>query len=60
MNVYFRADQADVVHGREFNLCQIEHPDAPGALASVDGRSRWVFIAGAAERHRTSGTAVRT
>ena len=45
VSVYFRADLADVVLGREFNLCQIEHPDAPGALASVDGRSRWVFMA---------------
>lgn len=44
VSVYFRADLADVVRGREFNLCQIEHPDAPGALASVDGRFRWVFM----------------
>jgi putative polyketide hydroxylase len=40
VNVYFRADLADVVRAREFNLCQIEHPEVPGALASVDGRSR--------------------
>jgi len=46
VNVYFRADLADVVRGREFNLCQIEHPDAPGALVSVDGRHRWVFMTG--------------
>jgi 2-polyprenyl-6-methoxyphenol hydroxylase-like FAD-dependent oxidoreductase len=45
VNIYFRADLADVVRGREFNLCQITHPDAPGALASVDGRGRWVFMA---------------
>src|ERR1700761_6246965 len=44
VNVYFRADLAGVVRGREFNLCQIEHPDAPGGLASVDGRFRWVFM----------------
>jgi putative polyketide hydroxylase len=44
VNVYFRADLAEVVRGREFNLCQIEHPDAPGGLASVDGRYRWVFM----------------
>jgi putative polyketide hydroxylase len=44
VNVYFRADLTDVVRGREFNLCQIEHPDAPGGLASVDGRHRWVFM----------------
>lgn len=44
VNVYFTADLADVVRGREFNLCQITHPEAPGALASVDGRRRWVFM----------------
>jgi 2-polyprenyl-6-methoxyphenol hydroxylase-like FAD-dependent oxidoreductase len=51
VSVYFRADLAEVVRGREFNLCQIEHPGAPGGLASVDGRRRWVFMsAGDAER----------
>ncbi|MFC4950930.1 FAD-dependent oxidoreductase [Pseudonocardia sp. GCM10023141] len=44
VNVYFRADLADVVRGREFNLCSIEHPDAPGTLASIGG-DRWVFMA---------------
>jgi putative polyketide hydroxylase len=44
VSVYFRADLADVVRGREFNLCQLDHPDAPGGLASVDGRRRWVFM----------------
>jgi 2-polyprenyl-6-methoxyphenol hydroxylase-like FAD-dependent oxidoreductase len=44
VNVYFRADLGALVRGREFNLCQIEHPDAPGAVASVDGRVRWVFM----------------
>nr|WP_109283498.1 FAD-dependent oxidoreductase [Streptomyces orinoci] len=44
VNVYFHADLGEVVRGREFNLCQIEHPAAPGALASVDGRHRWVFM----------------
>ncbi|GAA2670358.1 FAD-dependent monooxygenase [Streptomyces lunalinharesii] len=44
VSVYFHADLGAVVEGREFNLCQIEHPDAPGALASVDGRRRWVFM----------------
>jgi putative polyketide hydroxylase len=51
VSVYFRADLAEVVRGREFNLCQIDHPDAPGGLASVDGRRRWVFMSpGAASR----------
>lgn len=42
-NLYFSADLADVVRGREFNLCKIEHPDAAGWLASIDGRTRWVY-----------------
>jgi len=45
VTVYFEADLADLVAGREFNLCQVEHPTAPGAFASVDGRYRWVFMA---------------
>jgi putative polyketide hydroxylase len=43
VSVYFQADLGDVVRGREFNLCQIDHPAAPGALTSIDGRHRWVF-----------------
>ncbi|MDA3649645.1 FAD-dependent oxidoreductase [Saccharopolyspora indica] len=46
VNVYFHADLSDVVRDREFNLCRLEHPALPGALASVDGRSRWVFMTG--------------
>jgi 2-polyprenyl-6-methoxyphenol hydroxylase-like FAD-dependent oxidoreductase len=45
VSVYFLADLADVVRGREFNLCHIQHAAAPGTLASVDGRLRWVFMA---------------
>ncbi|MGH3505096.1 MAG: FAD-dependent monooxygenase [Nocardioidaceae bacterium] len=44
VSVYFSADLAEVVRGREFNLCRITHPDASGTLASVDGRQRWVFM----------------
>ena len=44
VSVYFSADLADVVRGREFNLCQITRPDAAGTLASVDGERRWVFM----------------
>jgi putative polyketide hydroxylase len=46
VTVYFEADLGDLVRGREFNLCQVEHPDAPGAFASVDGRHRWMFLTG--------------
>lgn len=40
------------MRGREFNLCQITNSDSPGALASVDGRRRWVFMASGAETDR--------
>ena len=60
VNVYFRADLADVVRGREFNLCQIEHPDAAGALASVDGRHRWVFMTGGERTDRDWPAVLRT
>jgi putative polyketide hydroxylase len=60
VNVYFRADLADVVRGREFNLCQIDHPDAPGALASVDGRLRWVFMSPGADTERDWPAVLRT
>jgi 2-polyprenyl-6-methoxyphenol hydroxylase-like FAD-dependent oxidoreductase len=52
VNVNFSADLAEVVAGREFNLCQITGPAAPGALASVDGRRRWVFMAPGADTDR--------
>jgi len=60
INVYFRADLGDVVRGREFNLCQIEHPDARGGLASVDGRFRWVFMSHGAADGRDWPTMLRT
>ena len=43
VNVYFLADLRDLIRGREFNLCQIEHPPAPGAIASINGADRWIF-----------------
>lgn len=60
VNVYFLADLADVVRGREFNLCQIEHPDAGGVLASVDGRRRWVFMTGGGPSGRDWPALLRT
>ncbi|MBF5002344.1 FAD-dependent monooxygenase [Nocardia sp. BSTN01] len=47
VNVYFRADLAELVRGREFNLCQIENDRIPGAFASVDGAHRWIFTSSA-------------
>ena len=46
VSVYFTADLGPATAGREFNLCQVDHPDAPGAFASVDGRYRWMFLCG--------------
>jgi 2-polyprenyl-6-methoxyphenol hydroxylase-like FAD-dependent oxidoreductase len=60
VNVYFRADLEEVVRGREFNLCRIDHPDAPGSLASVDGRRRWVFMSPGGATGRDWPTLVRT
>jgi putative polyketide hydroxylase len=42
-SVYLRADLTDLVRGREFNLCQIENPDAAGNFASINGTDRWIF-----------------
>lgn len=46
MTVYFRAELADHVRGREFNLCHVTGGDSgcPGAFASVNGTDRWVFL----------------
>jgi 2-polyprenyl-6-methoxyphenol hydroxylase-like FAD-dependent oxidoreductase len=60
VSVYFRADLGAVVGGREFNLCQIEHPDSPGGLASVDGRFRWVFMSPGAAGGRDWPGVLRT
>jgi putative polyketide hydroxylase len=60
VNVYFQADLAEVVRGREFNLCQLDHPDAPGGLASVDGRRRWVFMSPGGDMDRDWPALLRT
>lgn len=44
--VYFRSDLAQLVDGREFNICQVENDILPGAFASVDGDRRWMFYGG--------------
>jgi len=45
INILFRADLSRWVEGRSINLCFIQHPDARGALAAIDGRERWSFQA---------------
>lgn len=42
-DVYFRADLDELVAGREFNLCTVDHPDAPGTFASI-GQGRWLLM----------------
>ncbi|GIE76402.1 FAD-dependent oxidoreductase [Actinoplanes philippinensis] len=42
--VYFRADLGAAVHGREFNLCQLDDARTPGALVSINGTDRWQFM----------------
>ncbi|MEJ3654072.1 FAD-dependent oxidoreductase [Actinomycetes bacterium KLBMP 9759] len=59
ISIYFSADLDDVVRGREFNLCTIEHPDAPGVLVSVGG-ARWVFMTGIAPAERDWSPVLRT
>jgi len=43
VSVYFRADLAALVRGREFNLCQVEQPGVRGTFASIDGTERWIY-----------------
>jgi putative polyketide hydroxylase len=45
INILFRADLSRWVEGRSINICFIQHPDARGALAAIDGRERWSFQA---------------
>jgi 2-polyprenyl-6-methoxyphenol hydroxylase-like FAD-dependent oxidoreductase len=57
VNVYVRADLADLVRGREFNLCQIEDPRAPGVFASINGTDRWIFGTAPCPGRTTAGWA---
>ncbi|MFE0025286.1 FAD-dependent monooxygenase [Amycolatopsis sp. NPDC059021] len=43
LDVCFRADLAELVRGKEFNLCRIENPAASGAFVSVNGTDVWLF-----------------
>jgi putative polyketide hydroxylase len=37
---------ADLRPREPFAMCDIEHPDAPGLLVTVDGEREWVFLTG--------------
>lgn len=43
LDVCFRADLAELVRDKPFNLCRIENPAASGAFVSVNGTDRWLF-----------------
>jgi putative polyketide hydroxylase len=43
LNVYFRADLAALVKGREFSMCLVENADVRGMFASVNNTDLWVF-----------------
>lgn len=43
LNVYFRADLAALVRGREFSMCLVDNDRMRGLLASIDNATRWVI-----------------
>lgn len=45
VNIYFKADLRRLVAGREFALCFVENPDAPGMFLAVNNSDRWLFNA---------------
>ena len=45
VNIYFRADLRALVQGREFALCFVDNPAAPGIFLAVNNADRWLFNA---------------
>lgn len=43
LNVYFEADLAGRVKGREFSLLLIEQPEVTGIFTTINSRDKWVF-----------------
>ncbi|WP_437587032.1 FAD-dependent monooxygenase [Sorangium sp. So ce1000] len=43
LNLYFRADLAALVKGREFSMCLVDNPDVRGLLVSINNTDLWVF-----------------
>jgi len=43
LNLYFRADLAALVKGREFSLCRVENPHLRGLFASINNTDLWVL-----------------
>ena len=53
LNVYFRADLATRVRGRELSMCLVDNDRVRGLIASIDNATRWVIhISYDAERER--------
>ncbi|WP_212005235.1 FAD-dependent monooxygenase [Chitinophaga sp. HK235] len=43
LNIYFEADMAALVTGREFSLCIIDRPGLTGFLTTINNSDRWVY-----------------
>jgi putative polyketide hydroxylase len=43
ISIYFAADLAHLVRGREFILCQVENPEVQGIFVAVNNRDLWLF-----------------
>jgi putative polyketide hydroxylase len=43
LNIYFQADLSELVRGKEFSQCLIEHPDGHRLLVSINNTDRWVL-----------------
>ncbi|MBV9230670.1 MAG: FAD-dependent monooxygenase, partial [Chloroflexi bacterium] len=43
ISIYFSADLADLVQGREFVLCLVENREVQGVFVSVNNKDLWIF-----------------
>ncbi|ATE54597.1 FAD-dependent monooxygenase [Actinosynnema pretiosum] len=43
VSALFRADLLDLTGGRQFIVCDVTTPEAPGGLLPVDGRHEWIY-----------------
>jgi 2-polyprenyl-6-methoxyphenol hydroxylase-like FAD-dependent oxidoreductase len=43
LNILFEADLSELVRGRKFSICRIEHPEVRGLFTSINNSDRWVF-----------------
>ncbi|WP_394827443.1 FAD-dependent monooxygenase [Pendulispora albinea] len=45
LNIYFQADLSELVKGREFSICTVDHPEVRGIFTSINNTDLWVFHA---------------